>query len=117
MAQPKPNSDDPIEYLSLASFREKDAEFFLNLIPRMNDEQYIDWKTQVLEAEQHLLRIVNYNLQMYTLDHFKLLLNYLKIFEFEEHLRQIIFDIYQDTYFVEFKNDLVSYRQKNIRNL
>jgi hypothetical protein len=50
IANPSKNGD-PVGYLSLKSFCEKDAEFFLGLIPKMNDDQYVDWKTQVLEAE------------------------------------------------------------------
>ncbi|CAK88392.1 unnamed protein product (macronuclear) [Paramecium tetraurelia] len=98
--------EDPIKYLGIEQYENYNIEFFDKFVPLFNNEQYAEWKREVLEAEQHILRIINYDLKNETLDSYQLLLNYLKIFQFEQGLRQMIFDIFQDTFFVDFQTDM-----------
>ncbi|CAD8056049.1 unnamed protein product [Paramecium sonneborni] len=101
------DDDDPIKYLVIEQYENQNIEYFDKLVPLFNNEQYSNWKKEVLEAEQHILRIINFDLKNETLDSYQLLLNYLKIFQFEQGLRQMIFDIFQDTFFVDFSIDMI----------
>ncbi|KAM3133285.1 hypothetical protein pb186bvf_014578 [Paramecium bursaria] len=102
----KQEGDDPIQYVSLVDFETENLEFFDSLVPNMDLDSYKRWKNEVLEAEQNLLRIINYDLKNETFENYLMIMNYIKIFNFEQPLRQITFDVFQDTFFLEFDDNM-----------
>lgn len=113
----KENED--IEYLSFEFMRDalKDPEVVAELVPSFSLEkvwartiQYNEFKKDILEAEQYLLRILNYNLDSCKHANYRLLLSYMHHFKRSQSVYvvpkpicELMMKVYNDSIFARVK--------------
>ncbi|KAL4429433.1 hypothetical protein ABPG74_021020 [Tetrahymena malaccensis] len=117
------------EYIKLNFLQEMERNSIEeSFAPTFTLEIYSQIKNEILQCEQHLLRLINYNLLTKKMSFTEIVLNYIHIFEFEKSVSQYILNLSNDTQYVDLSSlseiemakcciflalDLIKYQQLN----
>jgi len=111
--QEKGLTEMTIDYVSLESLLdEKDESYLIDHISNFSLEKYTKMRDEILKAEQHLLKILNFNLENPYEVHYKLMIAYLAQPKFlPAKAEKVAFAVFNDSYFIMDESDFtISYR-------
>jgi len=80
--------------------------FIINNVPSFSLEKYNSLRDEVLEAEQHLLRILNYDLENRFEAYYQLLFKVLESQDFPSEISEKALAVYNDSFFLSELSDI-----------
>ncbi|KAL4467992.1 hypothetical protein ABPG72_015862 [Tetrahymena utriculariae] len=101
----EPSQQNETKYLKLSFLQEMErSSIEESFAPTFTLEMYSQIKNEILQCEQHLLRLINYNLLTKKMSFTEIVLNYIHIFQFEKSVSQYILNLSNDTQYVDLSS-------------
>ncbi|EAR82680.2 hypothetical protein TTHERM_01099270 (macronuclear) [Tetrahymena thermophila SB210] len=105
MEDQQDSQQNETEYIKLNFLYEMErSSIEESFAPTFTLEIYSQIKNEILQCEQHLLRLINYNLLTKKMSFTEIVLNYLHIFQFEKNVSQYILNLSNDTQYVDLQS-------------